>query len=183
MIAGVAKGRRLKAPPGRETRPSGDKLKEALFSSLGEAVSGASVLDLFAGTGALGIEALSRGAAFATFVEKQSSAAGVIAENLERTGLAGKGLVVQAPVERYLASSPADAFDLVLLDPPYVLGLPSSVLEMLQTGGFVRPGSIVVAETPAQKIPFEPPPSYALRSEKRYGDSALVTLEFRLKGA
>ncbi len=104
VIAGVAKGRRLRAPPGSGTRPLTDRAKEGLFSSLGEKVVGARILDLFAGSGSLGREALSRGAAGATFVEKARGAAGLIRKNLDKTLLDGE--VICGKVEQSLRSRP-----------------------------------------------------------------------------
>src|SRR5439155_24104030 len=115
VVAGSAKGRRLQAPPGRDVRPTSDRVREAVFSSLAsmEAVEGASVLDLFAGTGALGIEALSRGAATATFVDDDPRAVAAVKANLASTGLDG-GTVVRADALRWLEGAPA--FDLALVD-------------------------------------------------------------------
>lgn len=120
VVAGTARGLRLDAPPGRTTRPTSDRMREALFNSLGslDLVVGATVVDLFAGSGALGIEALSRGAASATFVESDRAAAAVIEANLERCRLADRARVVVGPVERYLMRRVAPA-DLALADPPY----------------------------------------------------------------
>jgi 16S rRNA (guanine966-N2)-methyltransferase len=120
VIAGSAKGRRL-GPVPRGVRPVSDRVREGLFSSLGEAVDGAKVLDLFAGSGALGIEALSRGAAHATFVEADRSAAAAIAANLRTTGFAERATVVREDALRFLMrdGDPARRWDLVLADPPY----------------------------------------------------------------
>ena len=118
VIAGSAGGLNLNAP-GKGTRPTMDRVKGAIFSSLGERVPGARVLELFAGSGALGIEALSRGAASATFVESHGPTAGLIRRNLQTTHLAG--IVQQMDAFRYLdLYAPADSLDLVLADPPYV---------------------------------------------------------------
>jgi 16S rRNA (guanine966-N2)-methyltransferase len=120
VIAGTSKGTRLLAP-GEGTRPFGDRVKQTLFAILEPDLRGALVLDLFAGSGAGGIEALSRGAARAVFVERDKTAAGVIAENLTRTRVADRGTVVRADAMAYLADRAAadGPFDLVLLDPPY----------------------------------------------------------------
>ena len=119
MVAGIAGGRRLKVPPGRKLRPTSEIMREALFSSLAsaDALQDARVLDLFAGTGALGIEALSRGAASAVFVEADPHAVRTIRENLVATGLTG-GTVVQADALRFVTSR-QETFDLALVDPPY----------------------------------------------------------------
>lgn len=118
VIAGTAKGIRL-APVPHGVRPVSDRAREGLFSSLAEAVPGARVLDLYAGTGALGIEALSRGAEHGVFVERDREAIGTIAENLARTRLSDRAEVVRADAEGFLAAAEGPAFDLVLADPPY----------------------------------------------------------------
>lgn len=120
VVAGTARGRRLQAPPGRDTRPTSDRVREAIFAALEslEAVRDAAVVDLFAGTGALGIEALSRGARHATFVDDDAGAIRTITANLESTGLAARATVHRADAVRWL-STKAATFDLALADPPY----------------------------------------------------------------
>jgi 16S rRNA (guanine966-N2)-methyltransferase len=122
VVAGSAGGRRLQAPPGRATRPTGDRVREAVFNALGSmgAVEGASVVDLFAGSGALGIEALSRGAASATFVDDDPRALAVVRSNLAATGLAADAVVVRSTAEAWVAGG--GRADLALLDPPYAYG-------------------------------------------------------------
>lgn len=120
MVAGTARGRRIAAPPGTDTRPTTDRVREAVFNALGSlgAVDGAVVVDLFAGSGALGIEALSRGAASAHFVESDRRAADVVEANLHDLGLADRGVVLRRPVAASLEQLP-EVVDLVLADPPY----------------------------------------------------------------
>lgn len=120
VVAGSARGLRLDAPRGRTTRPTSDRMREALFNSLGSLglVVDANVVDLYAGSGALGIEALSRGAATATFVETDRAALAAIEANLERCRLAARARVVATPVERFLMTRQAPA-DLAFADPPY----------------------------------------------------------------
>ena len=115
VIAGEAKGRRLKMVPGLETRPIGDRAKEALFDILSADVTDARVLDLFAGTGSVGIEALSRGAARAVFLDSSSAAVRTIRANLQTTGLGGRAAVLQGDAFDFLRSNPVEAFDLVYL--------------------------------------------------------------------
>ncbi|MGZ8474795.1 MAG: 16S rRNA (guanine(966)-N(2))-methyltransferase RsmD [Candidatus Limnocylindria bacterium] len=119
VIAGTAGGLTLVAPRGDATRPITDRVKETLFGILGERVPGSRVLDLYAGSGAVGIEALLRGAEHATFVERGREALAALGTNLERTGLAGLASVVSADVERFLAAAAGGPWDLVVLDPPY----------------------------------------------------------------
>jgi len=120
VVAGIARGRRLDAPPGSATRPTADRVREATFNALGSlaAVEGATVLDLFAGSGALGIEALSRGAAAATFVDHDAKALTVVRRNLEATGLGDRATVLRTDATTFAGGH----FDLVLLDPPYAFG-------------------------------------------------------------
>src|SRR5680860_1409851 len=119
VVAGAAKGRRLVAPKGDDVRPTADRAKEALFASLQPLLAGARVLDLFAGSGALGLEALSRGAATVTFVERDRRALEAIAGNIAAVGLSGAEVVAH-PVTRALGMElPGAPFDLVLADPPY----------------------------------------------------------------
>lgn len=119
VVAGSARGRRLTTPPGAATRPTADRVREATFNALGSlgAVEGAAVLDLFAGSGAMGIEALSRGAASATFVDSDARALAAVRANLDATDLAGRASVVRADAFRWLRG--AGPFDLAVLDPPY----------------------------------------------------------------
>ena len=123
VVAGLVGGRTLRAPAGRRVRPTSERVREALFNSLGslDAVDGATVLDLFAGTGALGIEALSRGAASAVFVDADIQSVRAIADNLRATGLEERAKVVHADVFRYLSDTPGDPapYDIAFADPPY----------------------------------------------------------------
>jgi 16S rRNA (guanine966-N2)-methyltransferase len=144
VIAGTARGRRL-LHPGAGTRPFADRVKQAIFGALDPVLPGARVLDLFAGSGAGGIEALSRGAGGCDFVERDEGAARVIEENLRRTGLSGPDARVhRRDAVAYLADAPGP-FDVVLVDPPFGDAAMLDVLERLGTGGILRSGSVVVA--------------------------------------
>jgi len=170
VIAGIHKGRRLQAPGGLETRPTSDRVREALFSILGERVVDARVLDLFAGSGALGIEALSRGAARATFVDNAAPAIRAIGANLEALGADAE--VVRAEVRRFLggASRSARQYDLLFLDPPYRLAasLGGDLSEPLM--GVMAPGATVVVESD-RRAPLEI--DLPLHDERRYGDTLI----------
>jgi 16S rRNA (guanine966-N2)-methyltransferase len=131
VIAGSAKGRRLKSVPGDVTRPITDRVKESLFDILGDFVVEARVLDLFAGTGAVGIEALSRGAAEAVFIEKSWAAVRTVQENLGRTGLAGRAVVRRGDAFKYLSGPVEAPFDLIYVAPPQYKGLWSAALTAL----------------------------------------------------
>jgi 16S rRNA (guanine966-N2)-methyltransferase len=148
VVAGRARGRRLVSPKGSDTRPTSDRAREAIFNALRsvDAIDGARVADLFAGSGALGIEALSRGAASCVFVEREPAAVAVINENLERTGVAG-ATVVRADVMRWLAGAAAP-LDLVLADPPYafdewpaLLDSTSAALVVIESDRVIDPGN------------------------------------------
>lgn len=168
VVAGTARGRRLAGPRGRSTRPTADRVREAVFNilqSLG-VVEGASVLDLFAGSGALGIEALSRGAAAATFVDSDPSAIAVVRANLAATGLEGAATVVRIDAARFLREGPGP-FDLALLDPPYELG-DESWTELLER----LPAAVAVLESDRA---IDPGPGWELLRSRRYG-STVVTL-------
>jgi 16S rRNA (guanine966-N2)-methyltransferase len=172
IIAGTARGVRL-GPVPRGARPVSDRAREGLFSSLGEAVRGARVLDLFAGSGALGLEALSRGAVSATFVDRDRGASAAIRDNLGRTGL-GPAEVVTTEALRYLTRGrPRGApFDLVLLDPPYELGPPGLDAVLAALPGALGPEAWTVALTRGNRSSRHViPVDWALARRLRYGDS------------
>ena len=173
VVAGVAGGRRLQAPAGRKVRPTSERVREALFNSLGslDVLDGATVLDLFAGTGALGIEALSRGAASATFVDADPRAVAAVKENLRATGLAARSQVVQADALRYLADRQDQPVDIALADPPYAFDEWPALLALL------RARLVAIEARTHVALPQEWHP---LRS-KRYGDT-VVTLARRVEG-
>jgi 16S rRNA (guanine(966)-N(2))-methyltransferase RsmD len=170
VIAGTYGGRRLQAPPGEATRPTSDRVREALFSILGERVAGARVLDLFAGSGALGLEALSRGAASVTFVDSAPAAIRAVEANLAALGAAAE--VVRADAPRWLGAASAGGrqYDLLFLDPPYrragELGAPLSAA----LGPVLAEGAVVVAEAD-RRAPLEL--SFPLTDERRYGDTLI----------
>ncbi len=171
VTGGTAKGARLRTPAGPETRPTTDMARKAIFDILGPEVEGARVLDLFAGSGALGIEALSRGAAEAVFVESSREALGVILANLTMTGLRGKGVLRRRDAERFIARQAGERFDVAFLDPPYARGLRfvARVLGKLGSGGWIRTGGTVVVE--AASGPVEWPPGFRETRTKRFGRS------------
>ncbi len=169
VVAGALRGRRIAAPPGRETRPTSDRVREALFAILGD-LTGLRVLDLFAGSGALGIEALSRGAASAVFVERSPRAADVVRANLAALGL--EASVVRADARGALrdASARADAYDLVFLDPPYRDAAAWGRELSAALPGVLAPGARVVSESDRrQPLPLTLP----LADERRYGDTVI----------
>ena len=175
VIAGIARGVPLAGPRDRGTRPITDRVKETLFGILGERVLDARVLDLYAGSGAIGIEALSRGAAHAVFVERSRQALGFIGLNLDRTHLRERAEVIGSPVVRFLASAdPQEPFDLAILDPPYEERDILAPLERLVP--LLAPGAAVVVK---HFWRTEMPPVEGLRPwrERRFGETALTFLE------
>ena len=175
IVAGAAGGRRLQVPP-RGTRPTSDRVREALFSSLETLVDldGAVVLDLYAGSGALGFEALSRGAVSATFVESDKRAAEVLKSNAKVVALPG-ATVVNRTAEAVVGVAAEVACDVVFADPPYAVTDEqlNRLLASLVTNGWTKPGSLIVVERGARSPePIWPSPVESLRS-KRYGDTAL----------
>jgi 16S rRNA (guanine(966)-N(2))-methyltransferase RsmD len=174
VIAGSARGIALRAPRDRATRPVTDRVKETLFGILGDRVPDARVLDLYAGSGALGIEALSRGAAHATFVERGRDALAAIRANLERTGLATAASVQGLDVARFLATGPDEApFDLAFLDPPYEERAILAPLERLVP--LLSPGaSVVVKHFWRTEVPI--PDGLARWRDRRFGETALTFL-------
>jgi 16S rRNA (guanine966-N2)-methyltransferase len=174
VVGGSARGRRLVSPPGTGTRPTSDRVREAVFNALWSrgAVDGARVLDLFAGSGALGIEALSRGAVHATFVDADRAAREVVRRNLEACGFVDRAHIVAATAERYLAGLGGDTatgvtdgyephreFDLAFCDPPYAFAGWDDLLSAL-------PAPLVVIESDR---PVSPPAGWEITRESRYG--------------
>jgi len=174
VIAGSAKGLRL-APVPDGTRPLADRAREGLFSSLGEAVRGARVLDLFAGTGAVGIEALSRGADRAVFVDPSSAAVRTVRENLRRTGLADRGTVVRRDALRFVLDGPG-RFDVVFLDPPYATSanVLDPVLGGLADRGVAVGGSLVVLTRSSRSYTPVIPLHWLADRRLSYGDAAVL---------
>jgi 16S rRNA (guanine966-N2)-methyltransferase len=174
IVAGAAKGIRLAPVPGG-TRPLSDRAREGLFSSLGPEIVGARLLDLFAGTGAVGIEALSRGAAHATFVDSSAAAARAIRENLDRTRLGDRATVLRRDARRAIRA-PAGGFDVVVLDPPYAIAPPAldATLAAVDAEGLVETGGLVVltrsttAYTPVIPLHWRPD------RQLSYGDAVIL---------
>jgi len=175
LISGLAGGRRLKVPRAG-VRPTGDRAREGLFNSLGSLLDldGARVLDLYAGSGALGLEALSRGAAEAVFVESGAGVLPVLRGNIDTVGLPG-ARVVQGSVPTVVAGAAPAAFDLVFADPPYAAPVEEvlGVLESLTRGGWLAPDAVVVVERSSREESWEwPTPLIGLR-DRRYGEAVL----------
>jgi 16S rRNA (guanine966-N2)-methyltransferase len=169
IIAGEWRGRRIQAPPGQGTRPTTDRVREAWMSALAPEIPEARVLDLFAGSGALGLEALSRGAEHATFVESAAPALRALRANLEALGAGERATVVRGDALRFLDGLEPGAFDLALADPPYAQGLAAALVERFRDRPFAR--LFAVEHRVGDALPEHP----ALR-ERRYGDTVLTFL-------
>lgn len=172
VISGTARGRRLVAPEGSSIRPTPERVREATFNALGSlgAVTDANVLDLFAGSGALGVEALSRGAAHVTFVDRDRAAISAVQANLAACGLGDRARVVTSPADRFLAAA-TERWDLALLDPPYEMGR-DDWLDLLDA----LPAELAVLESAR---PVEPPFGWEVLRAKRYGSTHVVIAERR----
>ena len=166
IVAGSVRGRRIEAPAGRDTRPTTDRVREAIFNSLNSlgVVEGATAIDLFAGSGALGLEALSRGVAHVTFVDTDRRARQAIANNLSQLDLADRATVVSVDALGYLSS--AEPVDLLLCDPPYQFDDWDHLLD-------AAPAAVVVCESDRE---IEPPERWRVAKQKRYGTSVVTIL-------
>lgn len=184
IVGGEFKGRSIAAPPGRDTRPTSDRARESLFNVLAHAawspgLAGRRVLDLFAGSGALGLEAMSRGAAFALFVETDAAARGAIRDNIEALGLFGSTRIHRRDATD-LGAKPAglgEPFDLVFLDPPYGKGLGERALARLRDGGWITADALIVLEVGADETPQTA--AFECLDERDYGAAKLLFLKPR----
>ena len=179
VTAGSSRGRLLKTPPGRSTRPTTSLVREALFNIIGDSIRGARVLDLYAGAGTLGIEALSRGAAWATFVERDRGCANIVAENLVATGFAQQGDVVSADAIEWLRAPTGDltSYNLLLVDPPYRDGVTlTAALEALDRAPLRDQALLVVEHHRSQPIP--PLQHLTQVRERDYGSTRLTFLRY-----
>lgn len=182
VIAGQAKGRKLLSVPGEGTRPITDRVKEALFAILGGAVEGATFLDLFAGTGAVGIEALSRGAKRAVFVERGRQAGRVLRQNLQLTGLAGRAKVVQDDVFKFISKEKErESFDFIYVAPPQYKGFWAKTLQALdealeKSALLAEGGQVIVQIHPKEYEPLTLK-NLALSEQRRYGSTLLCFFE------
>lgn len=176
VIAGAFKGRRLVAPRGTATRPTADQVRIALLDALAPRLPGARVLDLFAGAGGVGLEALSRGAAHATFVERAARAVAALEANVRTLAVADRTRVLRADVARALARLAAEGerFDVVFLDPPYDGDLAAATLAALGGGAVTAPAAVVVAQHFTKRAPA---PAYGLLAAsrtRRFGETTLT---------
>jgi len=179
VVGGRLKGRNLASPATRDIRPTADRLRESVFNILIHAyddpISDARVLDLFAGTGALGIEAVSRGATFALFVDNGAEARALLRNNVEALGLGGVTKVYRRDATDLGPAHPVEPFALVFLDPPYGRGLAEKALASLRDGGWLTPGALLVVEE-AKAAEFAAPDGFAELERRAYDDTEFVFL-------
>jgi 16S rRNA (guanine966-N2)-methyltransferase len=179
VVGGSLRGRTLAAPKSQSIRPTADRLREALFNILVHAydnpIEGARVLDLFAGTGALGIEALSRGAAFTLFVDGGAEARALLRENVATLGLGGTSRIFRRDATKLGPAHPVEPFSLAFLDPPYGRGLAEQALASARAGGWLVPDALIVVEE-AKKSAFAAPEGFAEIERRAYDDTEFVVL-------
>ena len=173
VISGKARGVSLMTPKGELTRPTADRVKEALFSIIQFDLPGAKVLDLFGGTGQLGIEALSRGAKHAVFVDSREDACRLIKENLKRTKLESDATVVRSDYLQYLNRC-KDKFDIVILDPPYAEVFLENALNIITEIDILQSGGIIIAERPLNKELLFEAKGYSRSKDYKYGNVLLT---------
>jgi 16S rRNA (guanine966-N2)-methyltransferase len=182
IVGGRLRGRALAAPKSQAIRPTADRLREALFNILvhayGDPITGARVLDLFAGTGALGLEALSRGAAFALFIDDGAEARALLRENVAALGLGGVTRIFRRDACKFGMAHPLAPFSLAFLDPPYGRGLAEAALASARAGGWLAPAALIVVEEAADAA-FAAPEGFDELERRRYDDSALIVLRHR----
>ncbi len=179
VVGGRLRGRNLASPASREIRPTADRLRESVFNILihayGDPIAGARVLDLFAGTGALGIEAISRGASFALFVDNGAEARALLRNNVEALGLGGVTKVFRRDATDLGPAHPVEPFSLVFLDPPYGKGSAEKALTSLRDGGWLSKGALLVVEE-AKAAAFTAPEGFAELERRAYDDTEFVFL-------
>ena len=178
VIAGTARGRRLAVPAGRSTRPTSDRAREGLFSALRSMagdLTGARVLDLYAGSGAVGLEALSRGATHVLLVEAERRAAAICRTNVAAVGLPGAQVLAADAARLTAGPNRGEPYDVAFLDPPY--GVPAAevrqVLAALAAGGWLRPGAVVVVERSSRDVAWAWPEDFVADRARRYGEGTL----------
>ena len=181
IVGGRLRGRGLAGPKSPAIRPTADRLRESLFNILmhayGDPVSDARVLDLFAGTGALGLEALSRGAVFALFVDDGAEARALLRENVAALGLGGVTRIFRRDARKLGMAHPVEPFSLAFLDPPYGQGLAEKALASAREGGWLTPDALVVVEE-ATKAGFAMPEGFSELERRRYDDTEFIILRF-----
>jgi 16S rRNA (guanine966-N2)-methyltransferase len=182
IVGGRLKGRALHGPKSDAIRPTSDRLRESLFNilvhSYGDPLPGARVIDLFAGTGAFGLEAISRGADFCLMVDDGAQARALIRENVETIGLGGVTRIFRRDARKLGESPPGPPYDLAFLDPPYGKALAEPALDALDKGFWLAPDALVIVEE-AAAVELAPSPAYQTLERRDYGETQLVFLRYR----
>ena len=177
IVGGTFRGRPLATPRSEAIRPTGDRTREAVFNVIAhnwpERLEGARVLDLFSGTGALGLEALSRGAAHCLFIEESAEGRGLIRTNVEAFGLQGRARIFRRDATRLGEAGTIAPFDLVFADPPYGKGLAERALESALAGGWLKPDALVVVEEAASS-PFQPVEGFDVLQRREWGETSVT---------
>ncbi len=170
IIAGSLGGRKIETPDGKKTHPMSERIRNALFNSIGDEIGGARVLDAFAGSGALGIEAISRGASHATFIERDRIAQKVIDENITTLGISEQTKIIRASVAAWISTYDGELFDIILVDPPYHDPQFSTAIQL---NGLLKPGALMVLSRPGRS---ESPTGarIVVVDNRSYGDAALT---------
>jgi 16S rRNA (guanine966-N2)-methyltransferase len=180
IVGGEFRGRPLATPRSDAIRPTTDRTREALFNILAhrfaDRLDGARVLDLFSGTGALGLEALSRGASFCLFIEESAGGRGLIRDNVENFGLTGRSKIFRRDATALGEAGTMPPFGLLFADPPYGKGLGERALRSALQGGWLLPGALCVVEEVAAAS-FDPGPAFSVIDERGYGDTVIRILE------
>ena len=170
IIAGKYGGRQIAAPAGRKTHPMSERVRNAMFNSIGDAIEGAYVLDAFAGTGSVGLEAISRGAAFATFIEKDRTAQNIIDANTTTLNATDQTKLIKAPVASWLRTYDGPLFDIIFADPPYHDVQFSTAVSLM---GLLKPGALMVLSHPGRdECPTRP--GVVVVDNRSYGDATLA---------
>ena len=180
VVGGELRGRPLASPRDNAIRPTTDRTREAVFNMLAhrfvDMLEGARVLDLFAGTGALGLEALSRGASYCVFIEESVEGRGLIRTNVESFGLTGRTKIFRRDATALGDAGTLGHFGLIFADPPYGKGLGEKVLRSVRAGGWLAPGALCVVEEAADAA-FEPGPGFSIVEERSYGETVIRLIE------
>ncbi len=182
IVGGRLRGRTIAAPKSQDIRPTADRLRESLFNILvhgyGDPITGARVLDLFAGTGALGLEAMSRGAAFALFIDNSAAARGLLRANIDALGLGGSTRIFRRDAAKLGTAHPVEPFSLVFVDPPYGKGLAEAALISARAGGWLSPEALIVVEE--RTGAFKTPPGFVELERRAYDDTEFTLLRVQL---
>ncbi len=180
VVGGEFRGRPLATPRDQSIRPTTDRAREAVFNVLehrfSEKLEGGRVLDLFAGTGALGLEALSRGASYAVFIEESAEGRGLIRSNVEAFGLTGRTKIFRRDATKLGEAGTIAPFGLLFADPPYGKGLGEQALQSARAGGWLLPGALCVVEETAA-VPFQPGEGFSVLDERNYGETVIRFIE------